>query len=703
MPVFTPSFDPIVDRDGGVAILASKFHQLINVDLIASFAECLDNSTNSALVAPVGFNDQRLISVGYGTGLTDVANVDNVRSRESAYAIAVYDSDTNAYSIFFYPAAYTQKAGMNINVRFEDVNVADAPTFTINSNDTYPIYINGDTAKVGDIYPGMVASLTLSEEQWVIASNGLNQAGMIMGTIIQSVIPLTDPRVLALDGSTIDTTGQYLRFKEKVAAAGVTYPSLLKTAGDYTAELAAKGQCGSFVIDDIAGTMRLPTLTKFISGVSTLADLATTNLAAAPNITGSLIHLSEQWSNYGSATGAFTKVNDTNTQTPTFSGSGGADTANFSAALSNPIYGRDTDLYPTNTKYPFYVVAYEHVPAAYWMYSHDLLTEESRSKASQHPASAIDFDNGDTSVTDLQTKLTTMESTINKDVANGYCGLDSGAKIPLVNIPDSVLGQLEYQGTWNAASGSFPTATQKGQYWIASSDGIGTTIAYKTGDWAVYNGSTFDKVDNTDAVASVNGKIGVVVLNKTDIGLGNVDNTADSAKPVSTAQQTALNLKENTANKSQSITTDTGSTTKFPSVKAVQDYVAIAGGAVTSVNGKTGVVVLTAADVGAYATTYKLINTDISATAAIDQSKINGLTTSLSGKVDKVTSATTNAQLYGKTAAGVQTMYDITQDATANSIVQRGTSGVTVVGTPTDNTHATTKLYVDNFDCGTME
>ena len=34
---------------------------------------------------------------------------------------------------------------------------------------------------------------------------------------------------------------------------------------------------------------------------------------------------------------------------------------------------------------------------------------------------------------------------------------------------------------------------------------------------------------------------------KTNLGLGNVNNTADTAKPVSTAQQTALNLKANTA------------------------------------------------------------------------------------------------------------------------------------------------------------
>lgn len=46
-------------------------------------------------------------------------------------------------------------------------------------------------------------------------------------------------------------------------------------------------------------------------------------------------------------------------------------------------------------------------------------------------------------------------------------------------------------------------------------------------------------------VTSVNGNPGpTVVLAKGDIGLGNVDNTADSAKPVSTAQQAALDTKQ---------------------------------------------------------------------------------------------------------------------------------------------------------------
>ncbi len=51
----------------------------------------------------------------------------------------------------------------------------------------------------------------------------------------------------------------------------------------------------------------------------------------------------------------------------------------------------------------------------------------------------------------------------------------------------------------------------------------------------------------TDAVTSVQGYNGAVVLAKADLSLGSVDNTADTAKPVSTAQQTALNLKANNA------------------------------------------------------------------------------------------------------------------------------------------------------------
>lgn len=50
-------------------------------------------------------------------------------------------------------------------------------------------------------------------------------------------------------------------------------------------------------------------------------------------------------------------------------------------------------------------------------------------------------------------------------------------------------------------------------------------------------------VNSAAPVQSVAGKTGIVTLVKSDVGLSNADNTSDANKPVSTAQQTALNLK----------------------------------------------------------------------------------------------------------------------------------------------------------------
>lgn len=49
--------------------------------------------------------------------------------------------------------------------------------------------------------------------------------------------------------------------------------------------------------------------------------------------------------------------------------------------------------------------------------------------------------------------------------------------------------------------------------------------------------------DDTNLVTSVAGRAGAVTLTKADVGLSNVDNTSDLAKPISTATQTALNGK----------------------------------------------------------------------------------------------------------------------------------------------------------------
>lgn len=136
--------------------------------------------------------------------------------------------------------------------------------------------------------------------------------------------------------------------------------------------------------------------------------------------------------------------------------------------------------------------------------------------------------------------------------------LDSNAKIPMSMLNDAVLGNAQFQGVWDAGQNipSIPlgSTANRGWYWICSLPGThtfkdiqtGTTVEqyFDIGDWIISCGvGGFGKVDNTDAVSSVNGQTGAVQLTKADLGLGNVDNTSDASKPVSTAQQTAINAK----------------------------------------------------------------------------------------------------------------------------------------------------------------
>ena len=68
-----------------------------------------------------------------------------------------------------------------------------------------------------------------------------------------------------------------------------------------------------------------------------------------------------------------------------------------------------------------------------------------------------------------------------------------------------------------------------------------TTNDYTTAEKTKLAGIQANADKNT--VLSVNSKIGDVMLNKTDIGLGSVDNTSDNDKPISNATQNALNQK----------------------------------------------------------------------------------------------------------------------------------------------------------------
>lgn len=125
----------------------------------------------------------------------------------------------------------------------------------------------------------------------------------------------------------------------------------------------------------------------------------------------------------------------------------------------------------------------------------------------------------------IQTQINSKISSTEKGAANGVASLDGSGKVPVAQLPNAI---MEYQGTWNATTNSPTLADGAGsigdvyRVTVAGSQNLGSgSITYAVGDYAILNSSlVWEKADTTDAVSSVNGFIGTVVLSTTDIAEG---------------------------------------------------------------------------------------------------------------------------------------------------------------------------------------
>lgn len=85
-----------------------------------------------------------------------------------------------------------------------------------------------------------------------------------------------------------------------------------------------------------------------------------------------------------------------------------------------------------------------------------------------------------------------------KGATNGLASLGADGKVPTTQLPASVVGALEYKGTHDCSGAAYPSNPELGWYYICSVAGTISTVSYEVGDWMVYNGTSWDKIDNTD-------------------------------------------------------------------------------------------------------------------------------------------------------------------------------------------------------------
>lgn len=174
-------------------------------------------------------------------------------------------------------------------------------------------------------------------------------------------------------------------------------------------------------------------------------------------------------------------------------------------------------------------------------------TKKTVRSASTTQTGVVELATQDEVNTGTDTTRVVTAATLGKGKANGVASLDENSKIISSQLPDYLLGQVMYGGNASAVAttttvspsdslkakkgitatsisivNSATSATTntygwqdlEGVYFICQASGTFAGISFDTGDWIISTGAKWEKIDNTDAVKSVNGQTGVVNITK---------------------------------------------------------------------------------------------------------------------------------------------------------------------------------------------
>jgi len=251
-------------------------------------------------------------------------------------------------------------------------------------------------------------------------------------------------------------------------------------------------------------------------GILTIDTLANLNLLAAPQLGDIRFVLSED-ANYSYTSGGWVEVaggggggggvngpvSSTNNTVALWSGTGG-DTLKNSVTVVDPATGVTTGISMNADGAGNSITNIENA---------DIKAGAAidATKIANGSVSNTEFQYLDGVTSAIQTQFTTMQTDVNsrqlssqKGNANGYASLDGGGKVPVAQLPSTV---MTYEGTWSATTNT-PTLANgtgdAGAVYIVNGAG---SVNFGAGD-----GTIWQKSDNADDVVSVNGLTGVVTL-----------------------------------------------------------------------------------------------------------------------------------------------------------------------------------------------
>ena len=203
-----------------------------------------------------------------------------------------------------------------------------------------------------------------------------------------------------------------------------------------------------------------------------------------------------------------------------------------------------------------------------------------KSSASSLGISDILFPTQNAVKTYVDTNVTTLTNAITEEATTARAA--EATNVTAIALKEDAANKTIDVATDGTSDVKFPSAKAVKTYADAKVvDGIADAVTTS----APTQNAVFDALALKANLASPTFTGTVSGIDKTMVGLGNVDNTKDADKPISDATQTALDakanaldvttslaLKEDAANKTNDVATDGTSEAKFPSAKAVKTY-----------------------------------------------------------------------------------------------------------------------------------
>lgn len=164
-----------------------------------------------------------------------------------------------------------------------------------------------------------------------------------IGSIFSSAIPIEDANVHLLDGSLISQTGLYKTFADLIKSLVADGKLTTYTQSQFDSDVSTYGQCGKFVIDNDAGTIRLPKITEFIASSNGGKEIGIAELDMFKSHSHDLYVRPAQYSGdwtSGHYSGGYVPKQSSGNY---FDGSGTTATG-------------DSETKPKNIRYPYYIV-----------------------------------------------------------------------------------------------------------------------------------------------------------------------------------------------------------------------------------------------------------------------------------------------------------------------------------------------------------